>query len=132
MSAYNAINEAIEDVVAMMNETPVFAQVRRGALTTGNSLSCEIGPSTADTHFLNKDTVVPVDLTLNGKHSNLRTVTECMNRIHYELTRRKVYPAGVGWEVVDIVDATMPQVIGRESNTDWLLASSLIVKVHIM
>ncbi len=132
MSAQNAINEAIEDVISMMNETNVFAPVRRGALTTGNSLTCEIGPSMPGTHFLNKDIVIPVDLTINGKHNNLQTVTNAMNSIHYNLTRRRVYPAGVGWEIVDITDATLPQVIGRENNGDWLLASSLTVNVHIM
>ena len=132
MSAVNAINEAIEDVVAMMNETDLFATVRRGALATGESLSCEIGISVPDTHFLNKDIIVPVDLTLNGKHENLKTVTDAMNAIHYNLTRRKAYPAGVGWEIVDIVDATLPNIIGRETNNMWLLASSLTVKVHIM
>lgn len=132
MSAYNAINEAIEDVIAMANETAYFAQVRRGALGTGIGLSCEIGPSMPSNHFLNKDEVVPIDLTFNGKHDNLQTVTEALLRIHYDLTRRKVYPAGVGWEIVDITDATLPQIIGRETNNDWLLASSLTVKVHIM
>ena len=132
MSAVNAINEAIEDVIGMMNETGVFAPVRRGALATVESLSCEVGPSMPETVFLNKGTVIPVDLTVNGKHGNLQTVSQAMNTIHHELTRRTVYPAGVGWEIVDITNATMPQIIGREDNGMWLMASSLTVNVHIM
>ena len=132
MSAQNAILEAIEDVIAMCNEAQTMATVRRGALATGAGITCEIGPSVPDTHFLNKSIVVPVDLTFNGKSDNLKTVLQAMDDIHYNLTRRTVYPAGVGWEIVDITDATLPQVIGRESNNDWLLASSLTVRVHIM
>jgi hypothetical protein len=132
MSAQNAILEAIEDVIAMCNEAQAMATVRRGALATGAGITCEIGPSVPDTHFMNKDIVVPVDLTFNGKSDNLKTVLQAMDDIHYNLTRRTVYPAGVGWEIVDIVDATLPQVIGREPNNDWLLASSVTVRLHIM
>lgn len=132
MSAQNAINEAVEDVIAMCNEAQAMTTVRRGALATGPGITCEIGPSVPGTHFLNKDIVVPVDLTFNGKHSNLQTITQAMNSIHHNLTRRTVYPAGVGWEIVDVVEATLPQVIGREPNNEWLLASSLTVMVHVM
>ena len=132
MSATNAINEAVEDVIGMANEAQDMAQVRRGALGTGAGTTCEIGPSTPNTHFLDKNTVLPLDLTFNGKHKNLQTVLQAMDDIHYALTRRTVYPAGVGWQIVDIVDGMAPQVIGRETNNDWLLASSLIVKIHIM
>jgi hypothetical protein len=132
MSAQNAILEAIEDVIAMCNEAQTMATVRRGALATGAGITCEIGPSVPDTHFMNKDLVVPVDLTFNGKSDNLKTILQAMDDIHYNLTRRTVYPAGVGWEIVDIVDATLPQVIGREPNNDWLLASSVTVRLHIM
>ena len=98
MSAQNAINEAVEDVISMMNETAVFFPVRRGALTIGNSISCEVGPSAPLSHYLNKDVYVPVDLTLNGKHADLRTVTEAMNEIHYNLKRRSLSgPGGRLW-----------------------------------
>ena len=129
MSAQNAILEAIEDVIAMCNEAQAMATVRRGALATGAGITCEIGPSVPDTHFMNKDIVVPVDLTFNGKSDNLKTVLQAMDDIHYNLTRRTVYPAGVGWEIVDIATSTEPQVIGREDSNQYIMASSLFVKV---
>ena len=127
MSAANAQNEVLEEVIRMMNETGAYARVTRGALPTGNGITCEISPSRVSNHFMDKETVIPLDITLNGKHHDLQTVTEAMNKIHLWLTRRRVYPQGIGWQIVDIRNGMMPEIIGREPNNDWLLASSLIV-----
>jgi hypothetical protein len=50
-----------------------------------------------------------------------------MNNIHSALTRAREYPSGDGWQIVDIVNYTLPQIIGREQNNEWLMASSLSV-----
>jgi len=42
------------------------------------------------------------------------------------------YPSGNGWKVVDIQTMTEPQVIGREDNGQWMMASSLLVKVETL
>ena len=39
------------------------------------------------------------------------------------------YPSGADWHIVDISTMTEPQVIGREDEGQWLMASSLWVKV---
>jgi hypothetical protein len=46
------------------------------------------------------------------------------------LTRATSYPAGEGWQIVDITNATLPQRIGREENNMWLMASSLSVTYY--
>lgn len=132
MSAQNAVNEAIEDIVSMMNEAQHMAIVRRGALSTGDSITCEIGPSVPLHTFLNKHEVIPLDITINGKSADLQRVTQALSDIHYALVRRTTYPAGIGWEITDISDAVMPQIIGRETNNDWLVASQLTASLHIM
>jgi hypothetical protein len=126
----SAINEAIEAVIGLMNDTEPFAPVTRGALPTGIGLVCELGPSTPDEVYLDKNSYIPLDITLNGKHPNLRTLSEAMNAIHSSLTRATEYPEGEGWKIVDISNYTLPQIVDREDNNEWLMASALSVKVY--
>ena len=126
----SAINEALEAVIGMMNATRPFATVTRGALPTGNGLVCEIAPSMPDGLFLDKNVTVPLDVTLNGKHMNLKTLSDAMNDIHSALTRATQYPSGSSWQITDITNNTLPQVIGREQNNEGLMASSLSVKLY--
>ena len=124
-------DQVVEAVIGIMNTACApFAQVTRGALPIGPAITCELGPSTPDTVYMDKNTYVPLDLTLNGKHPNLQTVTNAMNAIHSKLTRATFYPSGPGWEIVDITNGVYPRIIGREENNMWLLASSLYVKIY--
>lgn len=124
----SVINEVVEAVIGLMNATEPFADVTRGALPTGYGLVCEVGPSTAQEMYWNKNTFVPLDITMNGKHADLETLTNAMNTIHSALTRATSYPSGTGWQITDIVNNTFPRLIGREDNNEWLMASSLSVK----
>jgi hypothetical protein len=126
----SAIDEAIEAAIGLMNDTEPFAPVTRGALPTGVGLVCEIGPSTPEEVYLDKNSYIPLDVTLNGKHPNLQTLSEAMNAIHSSLTRATEYPEGEGWKIVDITNYTLPQIIGREDNNEWLMASALSVKIY--
>ena len=132
-SSISVINEVMEAVIALMNATSPFATVTRGALTTGNSLTAEVAPSAPDRVFMDKNSYVFLDVTMNGKHHSLKTLSEAMNKIHSTLTRSKTYTADTTsnrWQIVDITNKTLPQIIGREDNQDWLMASSLSVKFY--
>lgn len=123
------LNQAVESVMDLIDAMGLYAQITRGALGTGDSLSCEIGPTTPETVWLDKNQYIPVDLTINGKHSNLQTLSDTMNLIHENLTMRTDYPAGGRWQITDIATQTEPQVIGREQDNRWMMASSLSVRV---
>lgn len=126
----SVINEVVEAVIGLMNATEPFATVTRGALPTGVGLVCEVGPSTPMEVYLDKNSYIPLDVTLNGKHPNLKTLGDAMNTIHSALTRAMSYPEGTGWKIVDITNYTLPQIIGREDNNEWLMASALSVKFY--
>lgn len=123
------INEAIEAVMDLIDGLGLYSTISRGALGTGNSLTCEIGPTSPESVWLDKNQYIPIDLTINGKHANLQTLSEAMNRIHEELTMLFSYPGGTDWEITDISTMTEPQVIGRENDNAWVMASALLVKV---
>lgn len=132
MSTYlstTVIDQAVEAVAGLINGLSLFSSIYRGALGTGNGLCCEVGPTRPETVFLDKNKYIPVDFTINGKHDNLLTLTEAMNKIHESLTMLKTYPSGASWEIVDITTSTEPQVIGREDSNQYIMASSLFVKV---
>ena len=126
----SVINEVIEAVIGLMNATEPFAAVTRGALPTGVGITCEMGPSTPQEVYLDKNSYIPLDLALNGKHPNLQTLSDALNTIHSALTRATSYPSGESWEIVDISNYTLPQIIGREQNNEWLMASALSVKFY--
>lgn len=123
------INEAIEAVMDLIDGLGLYSTISRGALGTGNSLTCEIGPTSPESVWLDKNQYIPIDLTINGKHTNLQTLSEAMNKIHEELTMLFSYPGGTDWEITDISTMTEPQVIGRENDNAWVMASSFLVKV---
>lgn len=125
----SVINDVVEAVVGRMNAQPLFATVTRGALPTGAGITCEVGPSTPRL-YMDKNTFVPLDITINGKHSNLKTLSDALNDIHSALTRATSYPRGTAWEITDIKTVTLPQVIGREDNNQWLMASALSVEFY--
>lgn len=124
------INQAVEAVAGLINALGLFADIHRGALGTGNDLCCEVGPTYPEAVFMDKNKYIPVDFTINGKHTDLQTLSEALNKIHESLTMRRTYPSGTSWQIVDITTATEPQKIERESEGAWIMASSLTVKVN--
>ena len=129
MNSTSRINLAIESVMDLIDNLNLFAKISRGALGTGNGLTCEIGPTSPEAVFLDKNQYIPIDLTINGKHDDLQVLTDALNGIQEGLTMRTDYPSGNGWEVVDITTLTEPQIIAREDSNQWVMASALLVKM---
>ena len=137
----SVINQVVEAVMDLIDDLDLFATTTRGALTTGPSISVEVGPSGPDAVFMDKNVYLPLDVTINAKHENLQTLSDDLNKIYSSLTRMTSYPEDTPtdptdetyvsrWEIVDIVTGTLPQVIGREENDEWMMASSLLVKFY--
>lgn len=124
------INAAVEAVMDLIDGLGLFALITRGALGTGEGLVCEVGPSGPDEVYMDKNQYIILDFTINGKHANLQTLSDDMNRIHQEITMLREYPSGDDWNIVDITTLTEPQIIGREDNNVWLMASALNVKIE--
>ena len=124
------LNLAIESVMDLIDTMGNFANITRGALGIENGLCCEVAPSNPETVFLDKNAYFPITLALNGKHSDLRLLSETLNNIMDTLTRRTAYPTGAGFEIVDITNGIMPRVIGRAENNTWLMACDIIIKIY--
>lgn len=129
VTSSSIINQAIDKVMDLIDEMGLYATINRGALGTGDSLTCEIGPTSPDIVWFDKNQYIPIDLTINGKHGNLQTLSDAMNVIHENLTMMRIYPQSEDWMIVDISTLTEPQMIGREQDNRWMMASALLVKV---
>ena len=123
------MNQAIEAVMDLIDALGLYANISRGALGTGNGICCEMGPTSPDTIWLDKNKYIPIDLTINGKHENLQTLSDALNSIHENLTMMRSYPSGNNWMITDIATMTEPQIIGRESDNKWIMASALTVRL---
>lgn len=125
-----ALNLAVESVIDIINGMENFAQMTRGVLGTADGLACEIAPSIPQEVYYDKSEYIPLTLALNGKHKNLLTLSDTLNRIISDLTRRTQYPSGTDWEIVDISSGNLPRIIGRENNNAWIMAGDLIIKIY--
>lgn len=128
----SVINLAVEAVMDLIDALSLFATISRGALPTGNGITCEIGPSGVEGVYMDKEQYIPLDLTINGKHTNLQTLSEAMNKVHETLTMMTGYPSGSNWKITDIQTLTQPQIIAREDGGHWLMASALSVRIYMM
>lgn len=129
VTSTSILNQAVEAVMDLIDALGLFSTITRGALGTGDGLCCEIGPTSVETVWLDKNQYIPIDLTINGRNRNLQTLSDAMNTIHESLTMAFSYPYGNGWEIVDITTMTEPQMVGREDSNEWLMASALLIKV---
>lgn len=123
------INDAVEAVMDMIDALKLFANISRGALGTKEGLCCEVAPTSPTEVYMDKNKYIPIDLTINGKHENLKTLSNAMNTIHESLTFSKSYTSGTNFQIVDIATLTEPQVIGRDEEGIWLMASNLSVRI---
>lgn len=124
------INQAVEAVMDLIDGLGLFAPIYRGPLGTDDGLCCETGPTTPDEVYLDKNRYIPIDLTINGKHENLQTLSEALNTIDEALTMRTSYPSTATWKIVDISTGTEPQLVTREDSNQYVMASALLVKVE--
>ena len=123
------INQAVESVMDLIDALNLYAKISRGALGTNEGLCCEIGPTSPETVWLDKNQYIPIDLTINGKYEDMQTLSDAMNKIHESLTMLIDYPSGDSWQITDIATMSEPQIIGRENGNSWIMASALIVRV---
>ena len=128
--ATSAINQVLEAVMQLMTEAGAFATVTRGALPTVAGITCELDPTRPSATHYDKNTVIPLGVVVNGKHPDLFTLTDTLNNIFGTLTRARSYPSAAAWQIVDIEAYSLPRVIGREDNNDWLAAGALSVKFY--
>lgn len=124
---YDEILQAVID----MAEEAVGVPIVTGSNPPQNGLAM-IGTSASTSIFLDIGSDERMNVLCNGKNGNQQTIIQQLDTIHSNLTRRKDFPSGDGWQIYSIETVASPRLIGRENNDrfQWLYGSSLLVKIN--
>lgn len=124
---YDEILQAVID----MAEEAVGVPIVTGSNPPQNGLAM-IGTSASTSIFLDIGSDERMNVLCNGKNGNQQTIIQQLDTIHANLTRRKDFPSGEGWQIYSIETVASPRLIGRENNErfQWLYGSSLLVKIN--
>ena len=122
--------DAMLDIIAEAAEaTEPYAKIVYGSDPPKDGI-CMI-PSTgapADTH-LNKGMIIRLPILLNGKNADQEKLLNDLTAIHEALTRKTDYSefTTINTQVVNIESMSLPAIIGREQNKQWICGSTLAV-----
>jgi hypothetical protein len=125
---YDEILQALID----MAEAASGVRVVTGSLPPDNGIAMT-GTSASAPIFLDIGSNERMNVLVNGKNGDQKTVIQQLDAIHKSLTRRKDFPTGDGWQIYAIETLTSPRLLGREENVQaqWIYASSLLVKINV-
>ena len=123
MSIQQQIMDAVAALVDAMHN---YANVVYGTLPEANGLCLAASTGALDAATLAHGGQYSLQVVLNGKHSNQRTVYDTLCAIHEYLNKIASYPSGAGWSVCSIQTNGAPGYIDREES-QWLYGSSLTI-----
>lgn len=124
------IEDVLEAVRVLAQATSPYATITRAALPPENGISIFLGAGAATHTFGTKSMRYQLDLVLNGKHSNEATVRGALCKIHDALAKALSYPNTATYQITNIMTATSPTRIERETNGQILYGSALTVTFY--
>ena len=122
-------DEILQAVIGMA-ESASGQQIITGSMPPDNGIAMT-GQSTSNPIYLDIGSNESMDIVCNGKNTNQQEIIRLLDAIHHDLTRRKSFPIGNGWQIYAIETVASPRLIGREANSQWLYGSSFLVKINI-
>ena len=126
------IDEMLEKITQLAEETEPYADIVYGSDPPINGI-CMIpsGGMPADT-FFDKGQVVKMPILLNGKNKDQQLLIDTLCNIHAALTKVKDYSRlnTEAVQIIDIASITLPTIIGREQNKQWICGSTLEVTFY--
>lgn len=122
-------DEVLQAVITMAEQASGM-KILTGSMPPDNGIAMT-GQSTSEPIFLDIGSNEQMDVVCNGKNTSQQMIIRVLDAIHHNLTRRKDFPQGDGWQVYAIETIASPRLIGREANSQWLYGSSLLVKFNV-
>jgi hypothetical protein len=122
-------DEVLQAVIAMASAAIGGKQILTGSMPPNNGIAM-IGTSAPESIFLDIGSNERMSIVCNGKNTGQMEVIRQLDLIHHFLTKRKDFPSGDGWRIYSIETVASPRLVGREANSQWLYASSLLVKIN--
>ena len=123
---YDELLQAVID----MAERAAGVAIMTGSMPPDDGIAM-IGNASPTEQMKDAGSVQRYTVVCNGKHTEQKTVIDRLEAIHAALTRRRDYPSGGLWQIYSIESMASPRLLGREQNSMWLYASSLLVKFYV-
>lgn len=121
--------DEILQAIINMAEQAAGVSIVTGSMPPDNGIAMT-GQAAPQTIMLDIGSNERMSVVCNGKNTDQQAVINQLDTIHRALTRRKDFPTGNGWQVYAIETVASPRLLGREQNSEWLYASSLLVKIN--
>jgi hypothetical protein len=121
-------DEILQAIINMAEEAAGVSIVT-GSMPPDNGIAMT-GQAAPQTIMLDIGSNERMSIVCNGKNRDQQTAIDQLDAIHRSLTRRKDFPTGSDWQVYAIETVASPRLLGREQNSEWLYASSLLVKIN--
>lgn len=126
------INEMLDNIIRAAEETRPYAQIVYGSDPPQNGICMiPLGGMPEDT-YLDKGMRMTLPVVLNGKNENQRLLLDDLTLIHEVLTKRRDYRdlSTEAIQVVNISSVSLPTIIGREQNKQWICGSQLEIAIY--
>lgn len=128
----NFYSRVLDNIIEAAERTDPYAKIVYGSDPPENGI-CMIpsGGMPKDIH-LDRGMIMTMPIVLNGKHSDQRILIDDLTAIHEVLTKRKNYSelSNEAVQITNIVSMSLPAIIGREQNNQWVCGSTLEVTFY--
>lgn len=125
MLSFDDILQAVIDMAEAAAGVPIVT----GSMPPDEGIAMT-GSSAPTSIFLDVGSDERMTVVVNGKSRDQKTVIRRLEAIHSGLTRRHDFPSGSGWQIYAIESISSPRLLGREQNSMWLYASSMLVRIN--
>lgn len=129
MSFYSKV---LDNIILAAERTDPYAKIVYGSDPPINGICMIPTPGTPSSTFFDKGMIVKMPVILNGKHEDQRLLLDDLTAIHEVLTKRRNYSdlSTEAVQVTNIASMSLPQIIGREQNNQWICGSTLEVSFY--
>ena len=124
--------ELINNIITEAEKTNPYASIVYGSDPPLNGICFrESGGAPTQTN-LDKGMIISLPAVLNGKHTDQELLIDDLTAIHEALTRRTDYSdlSTNDVQLIDIESVSLPAIIGREQNNQWICGSSLEIHFY--
>lgn len=129
---YSPIDKLIQRVTDLAETLDPYAPIVFGSDPPENGICLIQNAGYPEETHLDKGYIFRLPVLLNGKHSDQFTVLGTLTSIHELLTKKLNY-ADVSddqIQVINIETTSLPAIIGREQNNQWICGSSFVISFY--
>ena len=122
----------MDNIAAAAEATQPYANIVYGSDPPANGICMIESAGGPQDTYIDKGMMIRLPIVLNGKHSNQQTVLNDLTAIHEALTRRTDYSdlGTADIQLVNIETMSLPAIIGREQNNQWICGSTLVAHFY--